>query len=216
MSGPSRLLAVLAVSLALLAASAASAQDAVPTRTIGVAHPDGVAAVDFSAADFATRDVRRRLESGLPQTLVTRVYAYRSSDGAPIAVAVRSCRVVYDLWEEVYRVEVQSEAADRTVLLHTVDEVVDACLVARRMRVGTAADWRAVRGRQAYFAALVELNPLTPDTVHRIRRWLARPGGSRSTDGDAFFGSFVSLFVNRRIADAEATLRFRSQEITAP
>ena len=33
--------------------------------------------------------------------------------------------------------------------------------------------------------------------------------------GEAFFGSFVSLFVNRRIGSAERVLRFRSQTVRA-
>ncbi|MEM9195753.1 MAG: hypothetical protein AAGF12_41690 [Myxococcota bacterium] len=124
---------------------------------------------------------------------------------------MRSCRVVYDPWEEVYRVDLETETSDGTRTTGTLEEVVERCLVVRRAQL--TARYR--RGRDVYFAALIEFNPLSPETVQRIRRWLARPGGGRSGE-DAFFGSFVSLFVNRRIGAAERTLRFRSQSVEVP
>lgn len=203
-----------ALALALLAPSTGSAQD-VPTREVRVRWADETASISFDATDLADRGLRRRLRSGYVQTLAMRVYAY-GSGGEPVAVALRSCRVLYDMWEENYRVQVQTDDADRVVTVDSVDEVLRTCMVAEGMRVGRSSHWRGARGGRVYFAALVELNPVSPDMVHRIRRWLARPGGATVGGGDAFFGSFVSLFVNRRIAEAELTFRFRSQEVPVP
>jgi hypothetical protein len=198
------------LALALVAASATAAHaQPLAERRIGVRWEDGTPLLDFSAADLADRAVRRKLQSGLPQTLLMRVYAYRRGGGNPIAIAPRSCRVVYDLWEEVYRVEVQEADVDTTVSYRDLTRVLRRCMTGRSFRVGTAADYGA-SATNVYFAVLIELNPLSPDTVHRMRRWLS--GGGR----DAFFGSFVSLFVNRRIGSAERTLRFRSQEVAVP
>lgn len=195
----------------VLFGSRAHAQDeSIAERTIGVHWRGGAPYVAFSAADLADRSVREKLESGLPQTLLMRVYAYRH-DGHPIALGARSCRVVYDLWEEVYRVQVEEAGVDRVESFDSIRAVLNRCLVADRFRVGTAADYAEHAGQSVYFATLIELNPLSPDTVHRLRRWLARPAGGRVGGGEAFFGSFVSLFVNRRIGSAERTLRFRSQ-----
>ncbi len=205
-------IAALTLALAALAApvSLASAQDeTVRERRVGVHWREGVPEVVFSASDLATAAVREKLQSGLPQTLVMRVYAYRAS-GQPVAMAPRSCRVIYDPWEEIYRVQVQDPRVDRVESFSDLDAVVRRCLVARRVRVGTADDYRALSGESLYFAVLIEMNPLSPETVHRLRRWLARPAGG-GVGQDAFFGSFVSLFVNRRIGAAERTLRFRSQ-----
>lgn len=185
-------------------------------RRVGVTFSEGRPRVDVSMADFARDgEVRRKLESGLPQTFVVRVYAYTTESERPIAVAARSCRVVYDLWEERFRVQRASETGDETFIVRTLDEVTERCLIARRLPVGDAEAWSSVQGQRAYFAALVEFNPVTPDTVQRIRRWLARPQRGR-VDSDSFFGSFVSLFVNRRIGDAERALRFRSQQVDVP
>ncbi|MBX7190801.1 MAG: hypothetical protein K1X94_02020 [Sandaracinaceae bacterium] len=208
-------LALGAVILAWLA-QGSSAHAQLAERRVGARFVDGVPRLDVSVADFASDpETRRKLTSGLPQTLQFRAYAYTTGRDEPVAVAARSCRVVYDLWEERFRVQLASESGDRTISLGTIDEVVSHCLVAERLPVGRASDWAAIRGRRAYFAVAVELNPLTPDTVQRIRRWLARPQRG-AVDSDSFFGSFVSLFVNRGIGAAERSLRFRSQDVEVP
>lgn len=187
----------------------------VPPRRIGV-HWDGmVPELSFSARDLADRDVRKKLQSGLPQVISVRVYAFRDG-GRTVAASLQTCRVVYDLWEEIYRVQVQSAEQDRSVMVPSMKEVLDKCLVTRRLPIGHADNWANRKDEDVYFAVLVEFNPLSQDTVERIRRWLARPAGGGNLEGDAFFGSFVSLFVNRRIGEAERTLRFRSQPVTVP
>lgn len=211
-----RLIALLlAVFAAACVPGRAEAQDDVASRRMGVRWNGRVPHLTFSARDLIDADARRKLESGLPQTLFMRTYAYRVRGRRPIAVNGRSCRVVYDLWEEVYRVQVQTESEDRSSTATSIDQVLRWCLVSRRVAVGTEEDWRDRAGDRVYFAVLVELNPLSPDTVQRIRRWLARPAGGR-VEGEAFFGSFVSLFVNRRIGEAERTVRFRSQTVSVP
>jgi len=207
-----RLLAAATVVFVLLSAAGALAQSRVRTRRVGAWWSEGTPRVSFSAEDMVHADVRRKLESGLPQTIVLRVYAYSNGSGRPRTVHTRACRVVYDLWEEVYRVQVQTPRLDRAHTVRRIDDVVRRCLVFSHVRVGSPEDYN--RAQRIYFAAIVEFNPLSPDTVQRIRRWLARPAGR--VRGDAFFGSFVSLFVNRRIGDAERTVRFRSQWFEVP
>lgn len=201
---------VLGVGLAALPAAAQP-----PERVAGIRFEGGAAMIDLSLADFADATVRRRLDSGLLQTLEVRVYAYRASGGTPIAVAVRSCRVVYDLWEERYRVSMATETSESASVEPSLERVVQACLVLDDLRIGDAERLAAVAGEEIYFAALVQLNPLTPDTVHRIRRWLSRPGGA-ADPSDTFFGSFVSLFVNRSVGEAEAHLEVRTQRVAVP
>ncbi|MFK7986252.1 MAG: hypothetical protein AB8I08_09485 [Sandaracinaceae bacterium] len=206
-----QLMGLLFFAMASLPAGA-DAQD-VPTRQMGVSWSGRVPSVHFSALDLADRAVRRKLESGLPQTLVMRLFAY-GSEGQALGVTARSCRVTYDLWEEVYRIELADARGDRSETVTALDDVLSRCLVADRVSVGRASDYAGVR--RVYFAVLLELNPLSPDTVHRLRRWLARPAGGGRVGGEAFFGSFVSLFVNRRIGSAERVLRFRSQNVRVP
>jgi len=209
------LLVLIITSLAALCAPPASAQDEVPRRRLGVHFDRGVPRLTFSARDLLDADAEDKLASGLPQTIVMRIYAYRDGNSTPLVVSARTCRIVYDLWEEVYRVQVQTAGGDRIVTVRDVEDVLERCVVVRRHRVGSASDFRRQRGRRVYFAVLFEFNPLSPATIQRIRRWLARPSGGR-VEGDAFFGSFVSLFVNRRIGEAENIRRFRSQSVRVP
>jgi hypothetical protein len=208
-----RLVPTLLGLLALLAAGVAFAQP-VGVRRIGVNWVDGVPRISFSARDLVTRSVREKLDSGPRQSLVMRVYGYTERGGRQIALAAVSCVVVHDVWERTYRVQRQTVGSDRTERVSTFAGVLRRCLVVDRLPVGTAADWESQRGRSVYFAALVEFNPLSRETVRRMRRWLAQPGAQ--TQDEAFFGSFVAVFINRGISQAERTLRLRSPNIAVP
>jgi hypothetical protein len=193
---------------------AAQAHASVPTRNVVVTWKE-VPKLSYSARDFLDAAVRSKLQSGLPQTLVTRLYAYSEHAREPLAVGALSCRVAYDLWEGVYRVERQTERSDRTVNVKTIEAVAQQCLEAQEFALGEATSYAGERGAPVYFAIAIELNPLSQDTVQRIRRWLARPSGGE-LDGNAFFGSFVSIFVGRKLGSAEKTLTFRSERCVVP
>ena len=201
---------------ALLAARMASADPAIATRAMAVSWLGHIPVLSFSAGDFVDTAVADKLGSGLPQRIVTRVYAY-AEHGAPepINVSLQSCRVVYDLWEGVYRVQVQTDASDRSIVVPDLAAVSHACLDVRKLALGDLESFGRFRDRRVYFAVLIELNPLSPDTVQRIRRWLSKPAGGQLR-GDAFFGSFVSIFVSRQMGSAERSLAFRSATFSVP
>jgi hypothetical protein len=197
-------------------ALAAQAQGKVAVRQMHVRWQGRVPVVSFSAHDFVDTAVEKKLKSGLPQRIVTRVYAYSSGGGdKPLAVAANACRVVYDLWEGVYRVQLSTPEQDRSVTATSLKQVTAACLDVKALPLGNPASYGRHGGRPVYFAALLELNPLARDTLNRIRRWLSRSGGG-NLDGDAFFGSFVSTFVARRLGSAERSMSFRSKVFTVP
>jgi hypothetical protein len=204
-----------AIALVLCVATAARAEPTVPHRPMLVQWSDLLPKLSFSVDDFVTASVAEKLGSGLPQRIVTRVYAYPEGGEKPITATVLSCRVVYDLWEGVYRVQEQTTNADRSRTVPDLKGVVQACLNVRVMALGEHDTFARHRGKRIYFGAIIELNPLSPDTVQRIRRWLSKSGGGQLR-GDAFFGSFVSIFVSRRLGSAERTLAFRSNTFSVP
>jgi hypothetical protein len=208
-----KLRAVLAALLACLLSVSAVAQSAVPLRQLLVRWSGHVPVVSFSVKDFLTREVVKKLDSGLPQNLITRVYAYPEDGKRPIAVSALTCRVVYDLWGEAYRVQVQSAGGERSLSVRGRDGIVRTCLSVDKLALGDA--FAKYRGRRVYFAAIIELNPLSPETVQRIRRWLSK-SGSPQIEGEAFFGSFVSIFVSRGLGSAERTMSFRSRSFDVP
>lgn len=201
--------------LALFAASVARADPPVLVRPMAVKWSGQAPLLSFSARDFVTKSVAEKLDSGLPQRIVTRVYAYPEGGAEPIGVSALSCRVIYDLWEGVYRVQEQNATSDLTRTLGDRAAAMSACLDVRSLALGDAELFNRYRGRSIYFAAIIELNPVSPDTVQRIRRWLSKSNGGQLR-GDAFFGSFVSIFVSRRMGSAEHTLAFRSALYSVP
>jgi hypothetical protein len=173
-------------------------------RAIVDVGPGGVPRVSVDLASFADDALRLRLESGLAQTVVTRVDAYDPSDTAHArASAVRSCRVRYDEWTERYEARVETESATSALVTSSLDEIIRACLELREVPVGDPSDWADRAPTSASFALAVELNPLSRETAHRVHRWLERDGRGQ---GDTFFGPFVGLFVDAQIGEAERAL----------
>ena len=172
---------------------------------------------DLLRASFSYRDILsdpalvRKLSSGLPMVVAMRAYLYREGEDAPVALAPRVCRVVYDLWDEVYRVHVSEPARewDQAAIL---DTVMRLCTEARDLPI---ARRRLLADAQPYFlGVVVDVNPVSEEILDQMRSWMSRPTGNTGIGpSDALFGSFVQLFV-RQIATSDRTLTFRTQGVT--
>jgi len=173
---------------------------------------------DLLRASFSYRDVLldptlvKKLSSGLPMVIAMRAYLYRTGDDAPVALAPRVCRVVYDLWDEVYRVHVSESERERDQAA-VLDGVLRLCTEARDLPIVRRG---LLDARQSYFlGVVVDVNPVSQEIVDQMRGWMSRPTGSTGIGpSDALFGSFVQLFV-RQIATSDATLTFRTQIVTS-
>jgi hypothetical protein len=172
--------------------------------------------VDLLRGSFSYRDVLsdpelvKKLSSGLPMVIAMRAYVYREGQDTPVALAPRVCRVVYDLWDEVYRVHVSEPERERDQAA-VLDGVLRICTEARDLPVVRRG---LLDAKQAYFlAVVVDVNPVLPEIVDQMRRWMSRPTGSTGIGpSDALFGSFAQLFV-RQIATSDRTLTFRTQDV---
>ncbi len=172
---------------------------------------------DLLRASFSYRDVLldpalvKKLSSGLPMVIAMRAYLYRIGDDAPVALAPRVCHVVYDLWDEVYRVHVSEPERERDQAA-VLDGVLRLCTEARDMPIVRRG---LLEPRQSYFlGVVVDVNPVSNEIVDHMRRWMSRPTGSTGIGpSDALFGSFVQLFV-RQIATSDTTLTFRTQIVS--
>jgi hypothetical protein len=169
---------------------------------------------DLLRASYSYRDVLadpgliKKLSTGLPVVIAMRAYLYREGDDVPVALAPRVCRVVFDLWDEVYRVHVSEPEHDRDQAV-VLDGVLRLCTEARDLAVVRRA--LVVPGRTYFLGVVVEVNPVSPEIVDQMRRWMSRPAGSTSLGpSDALFGSFVQLFA-RQLATSDAMLTFRTQ-----
>ncbi len=216
-----RALAV-AVALAGLAPVVAGAQS--QPQAVQLAHPGALSLRqanyawdgDLLRASFSYRDVfadpalTKKLSSGLPMVIAMRAYVYREGQDTPVALAPRVCHVVYDLWDEVYRVHVSEPERERDQAA-VFDGVQRLCFDARDLPVVRRSFLEA---KQAYYlAVVVDVNPVSPEIVEQMRRWMSRPTGSTGiATNDALFGTFAQLFV-RQIATTDKTLTFRTQDV---
>lgn len=216
-------LAKLAAGFALvLAAASARAEESpppeprkLPARAATVALDDRVVRITVGYRDVLDVAMRKRLTSGLPTVVVLRGYVLRENGGDPVALVVKTCRVVYDLWDEIFRVELtQTGALAVNTVAVNVEGVLRNCTELRR---AVLMDRALMNDQTRYFmAALVEVNPISAEMLDRIQRWVARPAGStRLGPGDALFGSFIGLFV-ARIGDADRQLAFRTEGFLPP
>jgi hypothetical protein len=198
--------------LILALTHSALAEPPVQSRGMGIVQSGTGVRLYYSARDLIGAEALKKFDSGLPQRVVVQHFVYAEGRVEPVGVAGHSCRIVYDLWQALYRVEFEAfGAAPVAHAYRTRAEVLERCLVMRGATLSLGPELRGVA--KLYVASLIELNPLSSSTLARIRRWLARPRGDYNVEGKSFFGSFVSLFVNDRIGSAERVLRLRSQEV---
>ena len=192
----------------------AGAQEPPPVRQATLALDDKqFLRVNVSYRDVVDTATVAKLRGGLPTTIVMTAYVFRDGGGAGIAATYKSCRVIYDLWNEIYQIEVsQSGAPKEEQFSATLEGVLRRCTESDRLIVAP----RAILAPPGsyYLGAIVEVNPVSPEMLDRIKRWVSRPTDTTSAaPGDALFGSFVGLFAVRP-GRADRQLSFRTQSFT--
>ena len=187
---------------------------ALPSRTAQIALEDRLVTITVGFRDVVDAEISKKLQSGLPTVLTMRGYVFPEAGGEPIALTAKSCRIVYDLWDEVFRIQLTQPGGESSAVAVNVEGVLRNCGEAKRMPLAA----RALMGDSVrYFVAvLVEVNPVSPEMLDRIKKWVTRPtGGTAIGPGDSLFGSFVGLFV-AKVGDADKKLAFRTQAFSPP
>lgn len=166
----------------------------------------------FSYVDVIDEAFRNKLASGLQHVIVMRAYLWKEGDSEPVALAASTCKITYDLWDNVYGLKISGPGGERNTAALNVDGVVRQCFEARKLQMTDRS--LLTPGKPHFLGVIVEVNPVNAQMVEQMRKWVTRPAGSTGIGpGDALFGSFVGLFV-RDIGKAERTLRFRTQALT--
>lgn len=219
-----RLLPAVALGVAVTAAGATVRAQGVPTtpgklpeRTAVYTRNAETRAVEatFSYRDVVDGDVRKKLQSGLTTVIVLAGGIFRADgDGSPVPGTGiwQSCRVTFDVWNEVYRLQIgRAEGEGKSVAVN-IEGVLRRCTEVRKLPL----QGQLAPGTRYFLAATVEVNPVSQEMLEQIRRWVSRPpGSSAGSPGDSLFGSFVGLFV-ARIGKADRTLSFRTQTFAPP
>jgi Domain of unknown function (DUF4390) len=203
------------VTWVLLHGVARAAADPLPTRVTGVETGGGKLMVSVGLQDLIGGAERQRLSSGFATRILVRVYLHEEGSDEPVAVAFQRAEIVYDLWDERFRIRVTRDAgADLQADARTPEDAIWRACTLWHFPV---ADLRRLRPGARYFLAFrADLNPISEELLADVRRWLVQPpsGQRRVGAGDSVFGSFVSIFVNPRVEDSERQLRFLSQPFT--
>jgi hypothetical protein len=202
------------VLLALPSAARAQAK-AVPTRD-ALFEWDAEAKLLYLSLGF--RDVidpelQAKLSRGLPTTIVLTAAIYRAAGGStqPLSTTAHTCRVTWHVWEEAYRVEITRPGGSQVRWTTTVEGVLRRCAEVRRLIAGTV---QQIPVNTALFcAAKVQVNPLSPEVLQKLKLWVLRPSGTgTAAPSDALFSTFTGLFL-QRVGEAERELKFNSRPL---
>jgi hypothetical protein len=171
--------------------------------------------VRASITKIFDRAAYERLDSGLRSTLVIRLYVYRDGKQEPVAYQLLRRQVVYDVWDEVYEVRLEGPSGRRDLRLATRADALKAITELDSLVIAALADIRL--GDHHVLGIVVELNPVSAETLAEIRRWLTQRATSTGLESDSsFFGSFVSVFVNPPLDQADRVIRIQSQPFFRP
>jgi hypothetical protein len=201
------------VAVAVSAASAAEVRaEERPVRQVGVHRRDGWLGISVSLRDLFGPRERERLRSGFVMRILLHAELWREGDKAPLTRQDRSTEIIYDLWDERFRVKVVESRGPLAAEVATADAAIELATTLLNFPV---AELTRLNPRFRYRVRLrADLNPLTEDLVADVRRWLVRtPGQGRTGTGDSVFGSFVNIFVNPRIEESERQIALWSQPI---
>lgn len=185
-----------------------------PVRTAQLALDDRMVTLTVGFRDVVDAEISKKLQSGLPTVLTMRGYVFPEAGGDPIALTAKSCRIVYDLWDEVFHIQLTQPGGQTNAVAVNVEGVLRNCGEAKKIPLAARA---LMSDADRYFVAvLVEVNPVSPEMLDRIKKWVTRPaGGTAIGPGDSLFGSFVGLFV-AKVGDADKKLAFRTQAFSPP
>jgi hypothetical protein len=166
--------------------------------------------VSTAFTELLDKKAYERLKSGFATTIVARIYVYKKDRELPVSVVMASFRAVYDLWDELFVVKIDGPQGRVTRRYKSRADALKALTTLEECPIAPLSD--IPRGPHHYMAMVVELNPVSKELLAEMRRWLTKPAGAASLDrSSSFFGSFVSVFVNPKLPEADRVLKYRSQ-----
>lgn len=203
--------ALLAFSLFWTLSGRATAQEEPPPRDVAFEwNPSRTQLfVDVKFRDAVDAEIRRKLSRGLPTSIVLTAALYRAGVRDPISTTAQTCKITWHVWDEVYLVEITRPGRIRTTPTSTVAGVLRRCAEAVQLPAGTSD--QIPFGVALHLKAKVQINPVSPELLQKIKRWVSRPTGTgTAAPGDALFSTFTGLFL-QRIGEAERELKFTTR-----
>ena len=198
------------LSLALLNPCAARADDGTPVRRVGLVQINRQLLVSFSFRDAFPPLIRKQLTSGLKTTVLVQLFLERQGRRSPEAFWARTVELTYDLWEDKFLIFREDNAGRRRAVVSDKSRAVD---LAAEISNVNLVDTSTLPPGVYRIRAKIETNPVSKEMLEKIRSWLVKSQGksSQSPAPANYFGSFVGALVDRRIAEADHTVKFVSQ-----
>jgi hypothetical protein len=154
------------------------------------------------------------LSTGIPSTVVIRIQIAPHDSDTPVAEQLIQRSVVYDVWDEIYTLRLDQPGGRKTIKVKYRAEALKWLTSIENLPLARLSVFPV--NQVFVLKMVVELNPVSKETLAEVRRWLSQGQGGGLDRGGAFFGSFVSVFYNPKIADADRVLRIRSQPFYRP
>ncbi len=200
----------------LISPARARAQDASEDVVTREAHFDwdadtGLLYLDILFRDIVDANLQSKLSRGLPTTIVLTAAVYRAGSTTPLSTTAQTCKVTWHVWEEQYLVEVMRPGSTRQSWTTTTEGVVRRCTEVRHLLAGDAT--QIPQGITLVAAGKIQVNPVSPELLQKIKRWVMRPSSTgTAAPGDALFSTFTGLFL-QRIGDAERQQKFTTKAL---
>jgi hypothetical protein len=104
-----------------------------PQRAAKLEIEGGWLRLSTSWRDAVDGGIRKKLLSGLPTVIVSRAYLFSEKNSRrAVALSVKTCRIVYDLWDEVFRIDIRQSQTVRGTVAVNIGGVLRHCGGARR------------------------------------------------------------------------------------
>ena len=154
------------------------------------------------------------LATGIPSTVVIRIQITPRDSNDPVSEQLIERSVVYDVWDEVYKLKIEQPGGPKVITVKFQAEALKWLTAIDDLPV---APLSSLPVDQVFVLKMVvELNPVSKETLAEVRRWLSQGNSGGLDRGGTFFGSFVSVFYNPKIAEADRVLRIYSQPFYRP
>lgn len=207
-------LAVIAFAIAALGGTAAADEPEVELDRMQFTERGQVLTVTTRIKKLFDSTTFANLDTGIPSTVVIRTWVYPRDSNDPVAFQLVQRSATYDLWDEVYICVLDEPGGRKTTRVKYRAEALKLLTELNDVAIARTPD--LPYDKVFALAIHVELNPVSKETLAEVRRWLSQGTGGGLDRGGSFFGSFVSVFVNPKIPEADRVLRIRSQPFFRP
>ncbi|MBI5535611.1 MAG: hypothetical protein HY898_22970 [Deltaproteobacteria bacterium] len=105
-----------------------------------------------------------------------RAYVFQDGNPLPIALTIKTCRILFDVWDEVYRISIsQAGLARMDTAAPNLEGVSRRCGSVRNFGL---VDRSVLQPWTSYYVAVVvDVDPTWPSFWPWVDQWIANPTG---------------------------------------